>query len=213
MMRRLITSMAVLVTAFVMAPLSLSNAAPQPTVSPTLVVHLRPVGTTGKLLPGYKVTHTRSGAKCSAGSESIGNAGYRCFAGNGVYDPCWVGTNRAYVYCLGEAWSFDVVRLHVTRGYSNGGLSSHVGTVPWGLELANGSLCGLLEGASGTVAGKRINYFCEHTKDVVVGPVDKHTKPWRVRTAISTGGGHYKLGPLTNVTKAWLGKPSRKGKA
>jgi hypothetical protein len=212
MIRRLITSLAVLVAALVAAPLSLGNASPQLTAPPTQVVHVRPLGTTGKLAPGYKVTHSRSGAMCSAGSEAIGDAAYRCIAGNGVYDPCWVGANRAYVYCLGEAWTFDVVRLHVTKGYSNSGLSRHVSAVPWGLELSDGSLCGLLQGATGAVDGKRISYFCQHTKNVIIGSVDKHTKPWRVRKAISTGSGHYKLGPLINVTKAWLGKPSFKGK-
>jgi hypothetical protein len=215
MIRRLVSSLVLVLVAFASAPLAAGHAtsmAPAPTAAAkTVVVHLRPVGAGGKLLAGFKVTARHSGANCSSGSEAIGAGGYRCFAGNGVYDPCWVSSNRSYVYCLAAAWSFDVARLHVTKGYDNHGFSSHVTKLPWGLELANGTLCGGEQGATGVVDGKRISFGCQHVKYVLIGGVDKHNSAWRIRKARSTGGGHFKLAGWVNISKAWLGKPSRKG--
>jgi hypothetical protein len=218
MMRRLTTSVVLVLAAFASGPLALGNAtAPSDSphhvsaAAPTVVQHVRPVGKSGNLLPGYLSANSRSGAHCSSGSEAIGNAAYRCIAHDLVYDPCWVTANRTFVDCLPHPWSFNVTQLHVTKGYNNVGLSSHVATIPWGLELTNGVLCGLVQGATGTVGAKRISYTCQHVKYVLVGKVDKVHSAWRIHKARSTGGGHYKLDGWVTISKAWLGKPSRKG--
>jgi hypothetical protein len=192
---------------------SIGSSAPAvaSSVPPTLVQHVRPVDSKGNLSASYRSTHSRSGAKCNAGSEAIGSDAYRCFAGNGVYDPCWVSSNLSYVYCLSAAWSFNVEQLKVTKGYTNTGLTSHVSKIPWGLQLSNGVHCGLVEGATSMVKGKPVSYLCAHVKYGLAGKVDKAHKVWRIRKADRTSGGHYKLGGWINLTVAWLGKPSRKG--
>jgi hypothetical protein len=192
---------------------SIGSAAPAvaSSAAPTVVQRVRPVDGKGNLLASYRSVRSRSGANCSVGSEAIGEDAYRCMAGNGVYDPCWVSSNRTYVYCLSAAWSFNVTQLKVTKGYNNAGLTSHVSKIPWGLQLSNGVHCGLVQGATNMVKGKPVSYLCPHVKYGLVGKVDKAHKAWRIRKANRTSGGHYKLGGWVNITEAWLGLPSRKG--
>jgi hypothetical protein len=213
MVRRVVASLVLALLTVAAVPLSAGAAqlAPSRTVSaaPTVVERIRPVGPGGGLLPGYTTTHSHTGASCEAGSEATGSA-YRCFAGNGVYDPCWVMSNRVFVMCLAAPWSFDTVLLHVTKGYDNGG-PVRAAKYPWGVQLASGQQCLWLQGASGTVAGKRISYLCRRAKYALAGSVDKHHKVWRIRKARRIRGGRYKLAGWVSISKAYFGKPSRKG--
>ncbi len=51
--------------------------------------------------------------------------------------------------------------------------------IPWALELANGSRCGLLTGATAVLAGQRINYGCDDG-GLVIGEVDRSAVMWTV---------------------------------
>jgi hypothetical protein len=51
--------------------------------------------------------------------------------------------------------------------------------IPWALELANGSRCGLLTGATAVLAGLRINYGCDDG-GLVIGEVDRAGAMWTV---------------------------------
>jgi hypothetical protein len=214
MVRRLVTSvvLALLTVAAVVPTAGAVQLTPSRTVSaaPTVIEHVRPVGPGGGLLAGYTSTHSHTGASCEAGSEATGDA-YRCFAGNGVYDPCWVMSNRVFVVCMSAPWSFKAVLLHVTKGYDNTGRTSKAAKYPWGVELTNGQLCQWIQGASGTVRGRRISYVCQRVTYALVGNVDRHHKAWRIRKARRTSGGHYKLAGWVDISKAYFGKPSRKG--
>ena len=58
---------------------------------------------------------------------------------------------------------------------------------PWALELADGSRCALLTGATGAVAGMRVNYGCEGDRVSIVGDVDRRGRRWRVLTIAGSG--------------------------
>jgi hypothetical protein len=187
-----------------------SSASPRPassTLAPTSVVHLRPVNKHGHELPGYTIVKQRRHAHCIAGAEATGNS-YRCFSGNRIIEPCWVQKPKRFAVCLRQPWSFRLVQLKVSRGYS-GHLARKPNALPWGVQLPNGEQCLVAEGASGFVRGKRINYFCAHTKDALYGKVNKQHRVWRIRKATQTGGGHYQPAGRVGLTKAWFGKPSR----
>ena len=129
MVRRRLCTLLLSVAVAAAAPLTAAQAATQvpaaaSSAQPTLMQHIRPVDRTGHLLPGYSITARHRGAHCSAGSDAIGGDGYRCFAGKFIYDPCWVGAHKSFVYCLEAPWSFNVVRLHVLK-YDNSGLTGH----------------------------------------------------------------------------------------
>jgi hypothetical protein len=197
------------------APLTAAQAAPHApaavsSAQPTLMQHIRPVDATGHLLPGFSIAARHRGAKCQVGSDAIGSQGYRCFAGKFIYDPCWVGAHKSFVYCLEAPWSFDVVRLHVVK-YDNSGLTKHGSRTPFGVELDNGQLCALVQGSTNLAAGKPIRYRCQHTKSVLIGKIDRSHRAWRILKARPTSGGHYARDGWVNIAIAWFGMPSRRG--
>jgi hypothetical protein len=176
----------------------------------TVVVHVRPVTATGALAHGYRITGRRAHASCQAGSEATGDA-YRCFSGNFVIDPCWVMKQKHFVACLPDAWSHQVTRLHVTQGYDNEGFGSLTqASDPWGVRKVNGTRCSLLQGATGTVHGKRISYGCAR-KTYLIGNVHKRSATWTIIRGRATSGGRVKETGTARLSKAWFGKPSLKG--
>lgn len=176
--------------------------------APTVVSRVRPVTATGALRSGYTVTHRLTGASCQSGSEATGNA-YRCFAGNAVIDPCWVTSNTAFVDCLAAPYSHKVTRLHVTKGYDNTGGFGSPASLPWGLQVG-GKRMVLLQGATSTVNGMRINYEVHGFSVVLVGPVDKSSSPWTIRKGKRTHG-VYRIVGRVDIATAWFGQRSHKG--
>ena len=176
----------------------------------TVVVHVRPVTASGVLAPGYRITDRRAHANCESGSEATGDA-YRCFSGNLVVDPCWVMKRKHFVVCLPDPWSHRAIRLHVTGGYDNAGFASLTrASLPWGVRSVSGARCGFLQGASDVVHGKRVNYGCTRTT-YLIGNVHHGSPLWTIARGRSTAGGHIEATGTASLTKAWFGKPSRKG--
>lgn len=175
-------------------------------VAPTQVRHVRPVTATGELRAGYTITHRHGGARCATGSETTGNA-YRCFA-DFIYDPCWVTANTSFVICLERPYSHRVARLRVRKYDNTGGLGSP-SRLPWGVQVGLHRAT-LIEGASGIVAGKRINYALKGLSVVLIGRVDKTHPIWRAREARRTNG-HYRVIGWVDLRTAWVGLRSRKG--
>jgi hypothetical protein len=65
----------------------------------TRVIRINPFDSAGELLPGYRVTHRRSGQCPQASSRAVGT--YRCFYGSGIAEPCWPDPNAEdQVVCL-----------------------------------------------------------------------------------------------------------------
>jgi hypothetical protein len=211
MLRRLILPVVVLAAALCAAPVAIAQIAPAhpAKLAPTTVTHLRPVSASGNLLPGYSITKHRGHAHCSAGSEATGNA-YRCFAGNRVYDPCWVQHTNSLVVCLSAPWDFGVVQLSV-KHYDNGGRTTKPAKLAWGVQDSSGVQCELAQGATTSISGKRLDYFCAHVKYVLYGNADRSGRVWTIRKATPTGGGHYKKAGRVKLTRAWFGRASRKG--
>src|SRR5581483_4001136 len=139
---------------------TLVSAGPAGAAAPTHVVRVRPVTASGHLKSGYSISAKRSQGNCWTSSDATGSA-YRCMAHNEICDPCWVGAHKAYVYCLPAAWSHEVVRLHVTKGYDNTGFPWRSAKYPWGMRVADGERCSLEQGATGEVHGKGISYGCD----------------------------------------------------
>lgn len=215
--RRLALSAVVAFVAVAATPAAIGHAvtATSSGSSRTSVVHLRPVTSKGQLKPGYSVSKTYSFASCSAGSEATGNA-YRCFAGksnhslNRVIDPCWVEGNKRYVVCLRNPWSFNVVELTVSKGYDNSGRTTKHAKLPWGVQLPNGVQCGYLQGAGASINGKRVNYACAHSHEVLYGAVNTSGQVWTIRKATASHGSFTRHG-RAQLGIAWFGQASAKG--
>ena len=186
------------------APAAAAAAAAQHTIR----VEVRPVDGTGHLRAGYHVTRSHGHAQCLLGGIAVGTA-YRCFAGNFIYDPCWLQAGGTHhVVCLRDPWRHGVVRLHVTRGFTGSaypGASRH----PWGIKLADGTRCVGSQGAAGLVDGRVISYFCLDGKTVLLANPDTSDALWRIRVARDSSGGYdYRTLGFQAVDRTYVGRRS-----
>jgi hypothetical protein len=137
------------------------------------------------LSPSLTVTSQVNG-NCWTGS--VADAGradaWRCMAGNAIYDPCFqpgatpgVG---GQVACAQTPWSGSVVLLTLTEPLPEMANQANPNALPWALELTNGKQCSFAGGATGVVAGQRINYTCQGG-GLVAGAPDRSLALWSVQ--------------------------------
>jgi hypothetical protein len=168
----------VLATAAIEVP-----ASAQPINAVTRVRIFTPFGPTG-LNPGLTV-EARVNGSCMAGSLADASRvdAWRCNAGNQIYDPCFENSfgERGLLACVQMPWTNTVTMLKPNSPLpaAENDKSDPGEILPWALELANGQRCVLLTGATGGVAGMRINYECSDGY-YVAGPVDRTLPLWRV---------------------------------
>lgn len=183
-MPRTLRSSCVLVLAVLaFAACATTAAAPRRATSVRLFV---PFGPGRVLQPGVTVTERLEG-RCfapSTSSEARSDA-WRCLAGNRILDPCFEGSidGRPALACARSPWESTVVLLTPTEELPTAGrreASSVLEGRPWALELVDGSRCTLLGGASGGVAGMRVNYGCEGNRVSLVGDVDRRAPRWKI---------------------------------
>jgi len=171
----------------------------------TRKVLVGPVTAAGTRASGYRVTRRVSGASCSAGSEAIGQA-YRCFAGNGVYDPCWgVKTSSPTVLCVAEPWLRTAAELRVKAALGpipaeGGGGAGE----PWGVQLASGQRCVIAQGAHGAFHGQVIDYYCSPGLSLLRG-LNLRAVPWTARSVLDRSG-TLVSGPAEKIKIAWYGR-------
>lgn len=168
----------------------------------TTTSNVRPVTASGLLKPTYHVTATRRHASCSTHGSEIVRGADRCFAGNFVLDPCWVGTNSrgAYIaeYCLSAPWSHSVLRLKGARPHTIG----H-GRGLWALRLRSGARCGFVTGATFAYHGKRANFGCRHNR-WLVGRPDRSRPTWTI-VQVTVVGGTVRNAHRVRIDHAWFG--------
>lgn len=127
----------------------------------------------------------RSNGFCSRGSETDQSPdALRCYTrSDGPFDPCFPTDTDQQAICISDPWSKSVV-LVLTHGLPITHSLQQEKTLkerrPWALELANGKRCAAVDGATGTIAGLRIDYFCGDAEDGIVGSPDSSGEPWTV---------------------------------
>jgi hypothetical protein len=153
------------------------------------------------------VTSRASDASCEAGSEAIGE-GYRCSAGNYLYDPCWaVKAAKATVLCLAEPWLHTVAELRLTSAPPAIPRVDSGSVEPWGVQLANGNRCALVQGAHTAFDGTVLDYSCTSGLALLRG-LNQKGAIWTARSVVDR---HDKLadGPTEKIAIAWYGKTMR----
>ncbi len=127
------------------APPSSTTSTSQPTG--TRQVTYEPFSAQGAIAPTLRVTATVSGHCVAAGVA--GNSSYRCFAGNGIYDPCFarVGATSGPLLCTSNPAGPQVVQFDV--GILPGPLSGAPENRPWAMRISNGQICVLINAAWG----------------------------------------------------------------
>jgi hypothetical protein len=174
----------------------------QPTTTtaarPTSTVIFNPVNSSGQL--AVAVQHRPSGA-CFTGSENAQRSdAWRCTVDNVILDPCFA-TDQSHVLCPTDGpWGNKADLVSLPGGLPAGLADKDTGTSgqPWALQLADGSQCLLLGGATTVVAGQRLNYDCANGL-ALYGNVQRG-RVWM----IYTGTQHSAQLNLRPVASAWF---------
>jgi hypothetical protein len=183
----------------------LMRALPGEGSGPTRVVHVSPVDSHGELKPGYSTVKSDSPVECQPGSDAIGSA-YRC----STMDPCWAAAPHGptqTVVCLDKPWSHTARRVLVSDGLEPIADSSAPADFPWGVRLAGGTNCVIVQGAHNTFHGDVVDYRCDGDL-VLLRPLHRARSRWIAETAHNRGD-HYTHGGLITIDVAWYGSPSR----
>jgi hypothetical protein len=126
-------------------------------------VYVAPVNPLGHQVQDINISETVYG-DCVAGSEVGNGPVYRCFADDGVYDPCWAvvssKTPTGSVLCMALPWSKSAVRIVTTGLPSVAGNFQTDLDYPWGVRLVTGENCVALQGAHSDYNGHVIDYYC-----------------------------------------------------
>jgi hypothetical protein len=153
--------------------------------------------------PALKITKTVHGS-CNGGSASTPrNDAWRCFSGNGVYDPCFSSSKaKGFVICVANPWKPAAVKLKY-KGKLKLGNRGKIGTsgTPWALETTTAWKCRMDTGATNVIRGKRANYFCTRTKNWLWGAPNRKVEPWTIFSAPVTAK---KLSSKVKLKIAWF---------
>lgn len=147
----------------------------------TEVVIVAPFGPTGVSDPSYTVKKAGSGSCWTGSLKTERPDAWRCSVGNLIRDPCFSSETIAtdFVLCLDVPWSTTAENVRLEEELPSEMANSELDTQrtePWGLELVDGQRCGLMGGATTTLAGHRLNYGCQ--QGYVVGDLDRSTPAW-----------------------------------
>ncbi len=151
-------------------------------------------------------THPRRGYCFSGSSTAARSDAWRCITGNELDDPCFSTSITALsVICPAGPWQNAGVEIRLTkplpRHYANRGAPS-LHSQPWALELYDGHRCLLASGASTTVEGQRLNYFCTINSHLGLwGFPSRSTEPWTILVAPFTAK---QLTQRAAIRHAWM---------
>jgi Protein kinase domain len=142
-------------TATSTTPTNAFTPAPKPT-SAQIFSAVNPNGGLAVSVTGHK-----SGS-CFGGSIAIQRSdAFRCTVGNDIEDPCFM-VNQTQVLCPdGGPWTNQGILVNVpslptadrVKGQGTSGQ-------PWAIQLAGGSQCLAITGASNVIANQRLNFEC-----------------------------------------------------
>lgn len=125
---------------------------------------------------------------------------YRCTSGNNIYDPCFF-VNQTQVLCPSDGpWAATGLLLNVHSLPSTGSVSDQ-GThgQPWAIQLADGTRCLAVSGATNEIAGQRLGYFCKGGIGLY-GNVQRSAPGW----TIFVGSPHSTTLAMKPIGVAWF---------
>jgi len=133
---------------------------------------------------GIAVQQKLSG-KCFAESAASPNRpdARRCSSANAIQDPCYMQVmgDQKQLACARDPWSANV-NLFTLEGSLPSAERKTLqkdDSLPWALELADGSKCTLMTGGTYMMAGLRANYGCVGGRDLF-GDIDRRQPTWLI---------------------------------
>jgi hypothetical protein len=199
MRRALRLSVSVVATVAALAPAGVTLATRQVTTA-TVYRAYRANGTSTLR------THARTGSCFSGSATAARGDAWRCMTGNEIEDPCFsTSTSASSVVCPAAPWRDTGVEIRLARPlprrYADHGAPS-LRSQPWALELYDGRRCLLASGASTTVEGRRLNYFCGISSHIGLwGLPNRSPSPWTILTAPFTAK---QLTQRATIRHAWM---------
>jgi hypothetical protein len=182
---------------------SASSADPSNLGARQTTIHLYAPFNGAGIAAGVKVTSLGRGY-CWENSLADGRQdAFRCFIGNGIYDPCFANTiiPSNFVLCPGGRPDAGVTKLILTkklpRAYPNAKPTHHP---PWVVRTSTGKWCGIITGATGDVSGLSIRYACTGGGILLGNPTRRTASAWTIFYA--TGYKANQFRPIT-LTAAW----------
>jgi hypothetical protein len=135
-------------------------------------------------------------------ADARGDA-YRCFVGNFIHDPCFADQTgfAHYVLCPLYSPGAKVLRINLTKKLpSNSGSGDPTRYRPWAIRTSSGKWCTTFTGATGDVAGLRINYGCRGGGILLGDPRRSRSSPWTIFYAPTYQSNQYR--PI-KLASAW----------
>ena len=145
-------------------------------------IHLYTPFNGGVTAKGVRIAKTVTGYCWTTSSSDTRSDAYRCFVGNFIHDPCFANNlgSANYVLCPLSFPGSKVLRIRLTRSLPAANPSSNpMRYPPWALQLAGGRWCEILSGATGVIAGVRINYGCAGG-GILLGNPRRGSKTWTI---------------------------------
>lgn len=175
-------------------PISRSRAA--------TTIHLYAPFNGGGIASGVRIAKTASGyCWTTSGVDARGDA-FRCFVGNFIHDPCFADQTgfAHYVLCPLYTPGSKVLRINLTKQLPpNPANSDPTRYAPWAVRTTSGKWCTILSGATGQVAGMRINYGCTGGGTLIGNPRRSASSPWTIFYAPGLKANQYRRITLASV--------------
>lgn len=162
---------------------SAATSSPRPTPVPSPLTTSARIFTpviAGTIAPDLTVDQKVEGT-CFGNSSKVQRAdAWRCSSGNMIIDPCFSGTSGGPLACSSTPWTKSVTQLTLTRPLPAPFVTRATSTdgSAFAIELANGQRCSLIGGATGSIAGRRINYGCPGGTGL--GDIDRSAGLWSI---------------------------------
>lgn len=116
-------------------------------------------------------------AECFAESAASGRTdAWRCSIGNAISDPCFA-LDDTHLRCAPSPLADDPgVLVEVAEPLAE----REAGEIqPWLIEVADGTVCGFVTGATGGLDGERLNYGCTNGEWILGFPAEgAEGEPW-----------------------------------
>jgi hypothetical protein len=184
------TLFAVAISAVAVSAGVTSSALARTGSAPTRIVVYSPFTLDSELAQGIRVSRSASGSCWEGSVESIRPDAWRCTVGNNIYDPCYSGPH-GWVACPLTTFGSRVLRITLTRSLppnTNPPLNTNKAD-PLQIVLRGGVHCGFAGGATGTVAGMRLNYTCSNGM-WLIGDPDRRKAVWSILALASLKASH-----------------------
>jgi hypothetical protein len=139
--------------------------------------------------PGPPSGESQEG-KCFASSLAVWReVAWRCTVDNDLYDPCFLSDGGVICGAVPTTPTISFLLL-LTEPLPVPEVPQDTSGHAWLVELADGTVCEYATGATGGVAGERINYFCPSPDPgqsvVILGDLRPDTV-WTAKRAVVTG--------------------------